>query len=97
MTKDTTKAAAVSAEMLHFGDWFEAIEDGIRARVRGFIETVLEEELAPITFSQSHNRSGSSPISFMSVSASFRCPDERLCARLRPSLRGAPCMNPSSV
>ena len=46
MTKDTTKEAAVAAEVLLFDDWFDAIEDGVRARVRGFIETMLEEELA---------------------------------------------------
>ena len=46
MTKDTTKEAAVAAEVLLFEDWFDAIEDGVRARVRGFIETMLEEELA---------------------------------------------------
>ena len=38
MTKDTTKEAAVAAEVLLFEDWFDAIEDGVRARVRGFIE-----------------------------------------------------------
>jgi hypothetical protein len=27
-------------------DWFDAIEDGVRAPVRGFIETMLEEELS---------------------------------------------------
>src|SRR5208283_1212640 len=32
-------------EGLLFDDWFDAIEDGVRARVRGFIETMLEEEL----------------------------------------------------
>ena len=46
MTKDTTKEAAVAAEVLLFDDWFDAIEDGVRARVRGFIETMLEEELS---------------------------------------------------
>ena len=45
MTKDTTKEAAVAAEVLLFDNWFDAIEDGVRARVRGFIETMLEEEL----------------------------------------------------
>src|SRR5271157_2291868 len=45
MTKDTTKEAAAAAEGLLFDDWFDAIEDGVRARVRGFIETMLEEEL----------------------------------------------------
>ena len=37
MTKDTTKEAAVAAgRALLFDDWFDAIEDGVRARVRGF-------------------------------------------------------------
>ena len=46
MTKDTTKEAAGAAEALLFDDWFDAIEDGVRARVRGFIETMLEAELS---------------------------------------------------
>ena len=46
MTKDTTKEAAVGAEVLLFDDWFDAIEDGVRSGVRGFIEAMLEEELA---------------------------------------------------
>src|SRR5208283_5437512 len=45
MTKDITKEAAAAAEALLFDDWFDAIEDGVRARVRGFIEGMLEEEL----------------------------------------------------
>ncbi len=45
MTKDTMKTAAVAADNLLFDDWSDAIEDGVRARVRGFIETMLEEEL----------------------------------------------------
>src|SRR6202051_3522623 len=46
MTKDTTKEAAVAAEALLLDDWFDAIEDGVRARARGFIETMLEAELS---------------------------------------------------
>ena len=45
MTKDTMKEAAVAAGSLLFDDWGDAIEDGVRSRVRGFIETMLEEEL----------------------------------------------------
>ena len=45
MTKDTTKAAAAAADIFLFDDWSDAIEDGVRARARGFIETMLEEEL----------------------------------------------------
>jgi len=46
MTKDTMKDEAVAADPLLFDDWFDAIEEGVRARVRGFIETMLEEELS---------------------------------------------------
>jgi len=45
MTKDTMKEAAFAAENWLFDDWVDAIEDGVRRRVRGFIETMLEEEL----------------------------------------------------
>jgi putative transposase len=45
MTKDTTKATAVAADIMLFDNWFDPIEDGVRERVRGFIETMLEEEL----------------------------------------------------
>lgn len=45
MTKDTTKTAAVAADTMLFDNWFDPIEDGVRERVRGFIETMLEEEL----------------------------------------------------
>ena len=45
MTKNITKAASVAAEPLLFDNWFDPVEDGVRARVRGFIETMLEEEL----------------------------------------------------
>jgi transposase-like protein len=45
MTQDTTKAAAIAADIMLFDNWFDPIEDGVRARVRGFIETMLEEEL----------------------------------------------------
>jgi putative transposase len=46
MMKDTIKDAGVVADPLLFDDWFDAIEDGVRSRVRGFIETMLEEELS---------------------------------------------------
>ena len=44
MTKDTTKTAAVAADIILFDNWFDPIEDGVRKRVRGFIGK-LEEEL----------------------------------------------------
>ena len=45
MRKDTRKEAGVAADLLLFDNWFDAIEDGIRSRVRGFIEAMMEEEL----------------------------------------------------
>jgi hypothetical protein len=48
MWKDTMKEAGVAADPLLFDDWFDAIEDGVCARVRGFIETMLEEELSGV-------------------------------------------------
>lgn len=45
MRKNITKAASFTATPELFDTWFDPIEDGVRARVRGFIETMLEEEL----------------------------------------------------
>src|SRR5215216_6346502 len=45
MTSNTTTACTGEAEDLLFDSWFDPIEDGLRARVRGFIETMIEEEL----------------------------------------------------
>jgi putative transposase len=45
MTSDITKAQACEAEALLFDSWFDPIEDALRARVRGFIEAMIEEEL----------------------------------------------------
>ena len=45
MTKNTTKTAAVAAGTMLFDDWFDPIEDAVRERVRGVIETFMEEEL----------------------------------------------------
>ena len=45
MSKDTTKPADVAGDAKLFDTWFDAIEDGVRGRDRGFIETMLEEEL----------------------------------------------------
>ena len=45
MTSDITSARAGEAEGLLFDTWFDPIEDGLRAKVRGFIEAMIEEEL----------------------------------------------------
>jgi hypothetical protein len=48
MTKNTTKTAAVAAGTMLFDDWFDPIEDVVRARVRGVIETIMEEDQSAI-------------------------------------------------
>src|SRR3954467_4464347 len=46
MTSNITSARPVEAEGLLFDScWFDPIEDGLRAKVRGFIETMIDEEL----------------------------------------------------
>ena len=47
MTRDGAKAAASSTGDDHFlcDDWFDPLESGIRTRIRGFIEQLLETEL----------------------------------------------------
>src|SRR5688572_10588136 len=45
MVSHTTPARADEADGLLFDPWFDPIEDGLRARVRGFIEAMIEEEL----------------------------------------------------
>src|SRR5271156_1261733 len=47
MTTDSTRPAAGSTEGEHFlcDDWFVPLENGVRTRIRGFIEELLEDEL----------------------------------------------------
>jgi transposase-like protein len=47
MTKISTKPAVSSTEDEHFlcDDWFDPLEIGVRTRIRGFIEELLEAEL----------------------------------------------------
>src|SRR3954454_19269658 len=45
MISNITSARAGEAEGLLFDSWFDPIEHGLRAKVRGFIETMSEEEL----------------------------------------------------
>ena len=47
MTTDSTKPAVSSTEGEHFlcDDWFDPLENGVRTRIRGFIEELLEAEL----------------------------------------------------
>ena len=47
MKTDITKAAAEAAEGTLFlgDDWFDPLEAGVRTRIRGFIDELLEAEL----------------------------------------------------
>ena len=47
MTTDNTKTAVDPSEGGHFlcDDWFDPLETGVRGRIRGFIEELLEAEL----------------------------------------------------
>jgi putative transposase len=47
MTTDSTKPAILVPEGEHFlcDDWFDPLETGVRTRIRGFIEELLEAEL----------------------------------------------------
>jgi putative transposase len=46
MEKGSTNEMRQAAEGLLFDSWIDAVEDGVRSRVRDFIETMLEEELS---------------------------------------------------
>src|SRR3954465_2503745 len=48
MTRDTTTTRADEAAAPLFDTWFDPIEEGLRARVRGFIEALIEEELTTV-------------------------------------------------
>jgi putative transposase len=47
MTTDSTRPTASSTASEHFlcDDWFDPLENGVRTRIRGFIEELLEAEL----------------------------------------------------
>jgi hypothetical protein len=45
MKRDTTKPADDATEEKLFDNCFDPVETGLRAKVRGFIETMIEEEL----------------------------------------------------
>ncbi|MDQ6870110.1 MAG: hypothetical protein M3178_17855 [Pseudomonadota bacterium] len=43
MKRDTTKPAGDVADAKLFDDWVDLIETDLRTKVRGFIETAIEE------------------------------------------------------
>ena len=68
MTLDSTKSAIGSSEGGHFlcDDWFDPLETGVRRRIRGFIEELLEAELDAVLGRDRYERprtgGGNSPI-----------------------------------
>src|SRR3954471_17700818 len=48
MISNITSARAGEAEGLLFDSWFDPIEVGLRTKVRGFIEMMIEEELTTV-------------------------------------------------
>ena len=54
MTSDSTKSSnsqpATDTPVYLFDDWFDPIEAGVRDRVRGFIEAMIEGELDSALF-----------------------------------------------
>ena len=48
MKKDTTKAPADGPDEKLFDNWFDPIETELRTKVRGFIETMIEEEFETV-------------------------------------------------
>lgn len=45
-------------------DWSDPIEDGIRSRVRGFIEAIIEEELETALGRGRYERSAEQPVGY---------------------------------
>jgi putative transposase len=45
MKRDTTEAGAEATEDRLFDNWFDPVETILRSKVRGFLETMIEEEL----------------------------------------------------
>src|ERR1700682_6745029 len=68
MTMDSTKSAIGSSEGGHFlcDDWFDPLETGVRTRIRGFIEELLEADLDAVLGRDRYERprmgDGNSPI-----------------------------------
>ncbi len=56
MQKDST--ATPEARLFDGADWFDPIEAGIRDRMRGFIEVMLEEELTAALGRARYRRDG---------------------------------------
>src|SRR4029450_3046714 len=58
MTRDTTAPAASTTETMAFEgvDWFDPLEEGVRGKVRSFIEATLGEEPKPSLLRKRYER-----------------------------------------
>jgi putative transposase len=61
MDEHITTTEADSTELFEGEAWFDPIEAGIRERVRGFIEELLEQELTAALGRERHERSADAP------------------------------------
>jgi putative transposase len=61
MEEISTRTAADSTELFAGEAWFDPIEAGIRERVRGFIQELLEQELTTALGRTRHERAGNEP------------------------------------
>ena len=48
MKRDTTAPVAEAAGEKLFDSWFDPVETALRGKVRGFLETMIEEELETV-------------------------------------------------
>ena len=61
MEQDNTQPAADATAGALFEGWFDPIEMEVRAKVRGFIETMIEEELSLALCRSRYGRRAGSP------------------------------------
>ena len=61
MEQDSTNKRMGSAEPFSAEAWFDPIEVGVRERVRGFIEELLEQELTRALGRNRHERTAAEP------------------------------------
>ncbi len=64
MEQNSTKADADSTALFAGDAWFDPIETGIRERVRGFIEELLEQELTAALGRTRHERAEGEPAGY---------------------------------
>jgi putative transposase len=61
MEQDNTEPVADATAGALFDDWFDPIEMEVRTKVRGFIETMIEEELSMVLCRSRYGRPAGSP------------------------------------